>query len=271
MLGVVELTVGVIVSLIGIIIAFSLGSMTSSYRFLIGPIIDSRLEKKKIIKLEKNQVIGDFSKIITNYLDKEVEWLILGFIILFSILLSYFFKSWSIIGEIYYCLSISIFGIGWAFTYILDTYFIIKKQLKKIIKKCSKESASSNPKINLIKLNKKQKIDFIKLILLIGSLIAALQIKEEQVYILMIFVLVSIVYFIVIQKKNLDKKDKILINFMAAIISPSFIGIIVIKLLTSLLKLDKSENIFYIVTVAILMFIYLGVFSCIIYKTLEVE
>ena len=105
----------ILVSIIGLIIAFSIGSMSSSYRLLLN------LSKKERKTNLKNWVL-----MIENYLRCEIKWILSGLLIIFLICM-YSVELLKIYDKKMYTLII--FGFVWILAYIIDTYLIQRKQL----------------------------------------------------------------------------------------------------------------------------------------------
>lgn len=114
----------IISSIIGLIIAFSIGNMSSAYRSMLQ--LAMKDEKKK-------DEIKKWAKTISNYLKIEMRWLISGLSILLILIFFYIVKLWEILqSEIcFYIISITI-GFGWIFLYVKETFHIQEEELNKL-------------------------------------------------------------------------------------------------------------------------------------------
>jgi len=87
-------------------------------------------------------------------------------------------------------------------------------------------------------LDKSQKTKLIEILLIVGSIVAAFKIPASLIWIFMLFVLCSILYYIVIQKEG---ENISFISIISAFISGSFVGIIIYNFAVSLMGMYPVE------------------------------
>ena len=97
--------------------------------------------------------------------------------------------------------------------------------------------------LNGIYLDKKSKGKLIEILLIVGSIVAAINLPANMVWIFMLFLLSSIIYYIFLQS---PKKNTTSMYFISIFISIMFISIIIFNLIISLIQTNPKFAIWHI-------------------------
>ena len=72
-----------------------------------------------------------------------------------------------------------------------------------------------------------QRTKLIEILLIVGSIVAAFKIPTSMIWVFMLFVLFSVLYYILLIQKEKDFSS--LLSFISAFVSASFVGIVNIE------------------------------------------
>lgn len=120
-----------------------------------------------------------------------------------------------------------------------------------------------------------QRTKLIEILLIVGSIVAAFKIPTKMLWLFMLFVLLSILYYILIQK---EKDFSNLLDVTSIFVSASFVGIVIYNFAISLISMLED----FVITsgfapgvvvlgvvLGVLISIYYVFFTFIIYKALR--
>jgi hypothetical protein len=120
-----------------------------------------------------------------------------------------------------------------------------------------------------------QRTKLIEILLIVGSIVAAFKIPTKMLWLFMLFVLLSILYYILIQK---EKDFSKLLDVTSIFVSASFVGIVIYNFAISLISMLEDFVITFGfapgvvvlgVVLGVLISIYYVFFTFIIYKALR--
>lgn len=120
-----------------------------------------------------------------------------------------------------------------------------------------------------------QRTKLIEILLIVGSIVAAFKIPTKMLWLFMLFVLLSILYYILIQK---EKDFSNLLDVTSIFVSASFVGIVIYNFAISLISMLEDFVITFGfapgvvvlgVVLGVLISIYYVFFTFIIYKALR--
>ena len=114
-------------------------------------------------------------------------------------------------------------------------------------------------------LNDNDKASLIEILLIVGTLLTALELPLDVIWIFMLFVICSLVYFVSIKSKE---KDKSLINLMALLSSLLFSAIVGYELGFGF---GVIVGVKYVIFAQILFILYFIALFVILYKALKIE
>ncbi len=102
-------------------------------------------------------------------------------------------------------------------------------------------------------LNVNQKMKLIEILLIVGSILAAFKIPSDMIWLFMIFILFSILYYIHIQQKKVGH-----LELTSIFVSASFVGIITYNFAVSVITAAPNYFDFWIIVTLIYYFLFTG-------------
>ena len=121
-----------------------------------------------------------------------------------------------------------------------------------------------------------QRTKLIEILLIVGSIVAAFKIPTSMIWLFMLFVLFSILYYILLIQKEKDFSS--LLSLISAFVSASFVGIVIYNFAISLISTYLKDfvitfgfalGVVFGVVLGVLIIIYYIFFTFIIYKALR--